>query len=59
MYSQSLRAQLLRMGLLLAVVLVVLHNSPALQQVFARQAVKAGCHQQESVSSASPHAGHH
>ncbi len=45
MFSQSLRAQLLRMAALLFIALVALHHSPSLLAAFAAHAMEAGCHQ--------------
>ncbi|MGF1681287.1 hypothetical protein L4D09_11650 [Photobacterium makurazakiensis] len=49
MFSQSLLAQLLRMGLLLAITLVAVHNCQPLLDVLAEQAMSGGCHQQNAI----------
>ncbi|MGR5117423.1 hypothetical protein ACPV5L_02405 [Vibrio astriarenae] len=56
MFSQTLKAQLIRMTLLLVVVLVGVHHSPYLLEVLAQQAMDAGCHTHESMDS---HDSHH
>ncbi|WP_103879438.1 hypothetical protein [Vibrio hangzhouensis] len=58
MFSQSIFAQLLRMTLLLAMSLTVVHHSPALLELIARQAVHSGCHQQ-NPSDNIEHSQHH
>ena len=46
MFSQSLFAQLLRMLLLLAVTLYVVHHSQPIIVALAKHATSGGCHQQ-------------
>ncbi|WP_095210045.1 hypothetical protein [Endozoicomonas ascidiicola] len=58
MYSQSLRAQLGRMTLLLGVTLMIVHSTPGLIELLAGQAVDAGCHQSVDMSPAEGHSGH-
>ncbi|WP_067518636.1 hypothetical protein [Endozoicomonas ascidiicola] len=66
MNSQSLRAQLGRMTLVLTITLFFVHSTPGLIDLLAGQAVDAGCHQsarhQSTDMSASPqshlHHGH-
>ncbi len=57
MFSQSLFAQLMRMGLLLVLTLVAVHHSPTLLDVLAQQAINSGCHQQTGDSQ--DHSHHH
>lgn len=45
MFSQSLRAQLFRMTLLLTGTLLLVHNTPGLIELLASHATEAGCHQ--------------
>ncbi|MCL2912828.1 hypothetical protein L2725_03345 [Shewanella corallii] len=45
MFSQSLRAQLCRMTLLLTATLLVVHHTPGLIELLASHATQAGCHQ--------------
>ena len=63
MSSQSLTAQLLRMIVVLGITLVIVHHSPVLLNSLTRNAVNAGCHQQENMqhSSSQPmdHSEHH
>ncbi|WP_237486620.1 hypothetical protein [Vibrio hippocampi] len=59
MFSQSLSAQLMRMVLLLALSLVVVHHSPKLLNLLAQQAVDAGCHQTSSLDTMHHHHEHH
>ncbi|MCW8333987.1 hypothetical protein J4N42_15065 [Vibrio sp. SCSIO 43135] len=56
MFSQSLFAQIMRMTVLLALSLVIVHHSPALLRVLAEQAVNSGCHQ---TSGDMDHSHHH
>lgn len=59
MFSQSLFAQLVRMTLLLTLSLVVVHNSPALLELLAQQAINSGCHQSSGDHQAHSHHHHH
>ncbi|MDR9828014.1 hypothetical protein RCJ22_20695 [Vibrio sp. FNV 38] len=47
--SQTLKAQLLRMTLVLFIALVGVHHSPYLLEILAQQAMDAGCHTHESI----------
>ncbi|WP_170111208.1 hypothetical protein [Photobacterium sanctipauli] len=49
MFSQSLTAQLLRMGVLLAITLVAVHHCQPLLDALAQQAMSGGCHQQNTI----------
>ncbi|WP_406734234.1 hypothetical protein RJD39_19865 [Vibrio scophthalmi] len=59
MFSQSLKAQLTRMVLLLGLTLVAVHHSEPLLELLAQQAVDMGCHQQSGVSESDAHSHHH
>ncbi|WP_169753917.1 hypothetical protein [Photobacterium aquae] len=48
MFSQSLTAQLIRMGLLLALTLFSVHHCQPLLDALAEHAMSSGCHQQNS-----------
>ncbi|GAL05309.1 hypothetical protein ACFFLZ_22575 [Photobacterium aphoticum] len=50
MFSQSLRAQLIRMTILLAITLVGVHHCQPLLDALAAHAMSGGCHQQNSTS---------
>ncbi len=56
MHSQSLFAQLMRMGLLLGLSLLAVHHSPTLLELLAQQAIDSGCHQ---TGHHSDHTHHH
>lgn len=59
MFSQSLFAQLVRMTLLLTLSLVAVHNSPALLELLAQQAINSGCHQTTGDQQDHSHHHHH
>ncbi|PMH40867.1 hypothetical protein BCU68_15975 [Vibrio sp. 10N.286.49.B3] len=60
MFSQSLFAQLLRMGVLLTLTLVAVHHYQPLLDLFAQEAVNSGCHQSfEFNDEPTHHVGHH
>ncbi|MGF1723834.1 hypothetical protein [Photobacterium nomapromontoriensis] len=50
MFSQSLPAQLFRMGILLMITLVGVHHCQPLLDALAEHAMSGGCHQQNSTS---------
>lgn len=49
MFSQSLIAQLIRMGLLLTITLFGVHHCQPLLDSLAQQAMSGGCHQQSTI----------
>ncbi|MCW8327218.1 hypothetical protein MD588_00190 [Photobacterium sp. SDRW27] len=49
MFSQSLFAQLARMGLLLIITLFGVHHCQPLLDSLAQQAMNGGCHQQNTI----------
>ncbi|WP_122032432.1 hypothetical protein [Aliivibrio sp. EL58] len=59
MFSQSIFAQLVRMNVLLVLSLIAVHNSPALLNLLAQQAVNSGCHQQTGQDDNHHHSHHH
>lgn len=61
MFSQSLFAQLIRMGLLLVVTLFAVAQCQPLMDALAKHATSGGCHQQNATKQdhEHQHIGHH